>query len=318
MDPVPSTIGATPSGPPVPVRGGFFALTWGLLRDSVSAWIAHKAPKMGAALAYYTAFSLAPLIILILSIVSLFMKRDEASRHIVAQISDLVGAQGGAVVTEILAHAGSATTLSWSTLVSFLLLWVSASGAFGEIQDSLNTIWEVPKQEHAFLGMIRDRMLSLSMVGVLGFFMLTSLLVSTFVSALTEHWGAAAPQIVLQILNTTVSLLIIAALFATVFKLLPDVKLKWHDVVPGACFTAVLFVVGKFGLGFYIAHSNFASNYGAAASFIVILLWVFYSAQILYFGAEFTRAWSRRFGTHQEHVNAEAPPLKERVQAAKT
>jgi membrane protein len=133
---------------------------------------------MGAALAYYTAFSLAPLVILILSVISLFMKRDDASRRIVAQISDLVGVSGGKVVQEILTHAGSTTALSWSTVLSFLLLWVSASGAFGELQDSLNTIWEVPKQEHPFRGMIKDRLLSLSMVFVLGFFMLTSLLIS--------------------------------------------------------------------------------------------------------------------------------------------
>ena len=316
MDPVPSTIGATPSAPPVPVRGSFFGVTWGLLRDSVSAWISHKAPKMGAALAYYTAFSLAPLVILILSVISLFMKRDDASRRIVAEISDLVGAQGGKVVQEILTHAGSRTALSWSTVLSFLVLWVSASGAFGELQDSLNTIWEVPKQEHAFLGMIKDRLLSLSMVFVLGFFMLTSLLISTLISALTSIWGDAMPNVALQVVNTIVSIVIISGLFATVFKMLPDVELTWRDVAAGSVFTAVLFVFGKFALGFYIAHSNFASSYGEAASFIVILFWVFYSAQILYFGAEFTRAWSRRFGTHQEHVNAETPPLKDRVQAA--
>jgi membrane protein len=302
--------------PPSPIKGGFFSTTYGLLRDSVSAWIAHKAPKIGAALAYYTAFSLAPLVILILSVISLFMKRDDASRRIVAQISDLVGASGGQVVQEILTHAGSTTALSWSTVLSFLLLWVSASGAFGELQDSLNTIWEVPKQEHAFLGMIKDRLLSLSMVFVLGFFMLTSLVVSTFIAALTEIWGNAMPKVALEFVNTTISVVIIAALFATVFKMLPDVKLTWRDVGLGSVFTAVLFVLGKFALGFYIAHSNFASNYGQAASFIVILVWVFYSAQILYFGAEFTRAWSRRFGTHQDHIGADSPPLKDRVETA--
>jgi membrane protein len=270
-----------------------------VLHDSVNGWIAHKAPKMGAALAYYTAFSLAPLIILILSIASLFMKRDDASKRIVSQISDLVGADGGKVVQEILVHAGSTTALSWSTVTSFLILWISASGAFGELQDSLNTIWGAPKQKHPFLGMIKDRLLSLSMVVVLGFFMMTSLLLSAFITGLTDRWGAAMPKVTLELINNGFSLVIISGLFAIIFRMLPDVKIAWRDVIPGAIFSAALFIIGKFGLGFYIAHSAFASSYGAAASFIVILVWVFYSAQILYFGAECTRAYARRFGSHR-------------------
>jgi membrane protein len=274
-----------------------FTIFVDLLRDSVSAWIEHKAPKMGAALAYYTAFSLAPVIILILSLVSLFMKRDEAARGIVAQISELLGADGGKVVQEILTHAGSTRTLSWGTAVSFGILWVSASAAFGELQDSLNTIWEVPKQKHPWIGMLKDRMLSLSMVFVLGFFMMTSLLISTFIDGLTSWWTSPESKIMLAI-----------------FRMLPDTKLTWSDVLPGALFSSVLFLLGKFLLGLYIAHSSFASSYGAAASFLVILVWVFYSAQILYFGAEFTRAYTRRLGSHQEHASAKEPPLKEGVE----
>jgi membrane protein len=268
-----------------------------VLRDSVAGWSKHKAPKMGAALAYYTAFSLAPLTLLIVSVVSLFMKRDEASKRLVAEISDLVGADGGKVVQEILSQAGTTATLSWSTFLSFLLLWISASGAFGELQDSLNTIWEVPKREHGFPEMIKDRLTSFSMVVVLGFFMLTSLLLSTFITGLTDVFGGPLPKILLETGNTLVSVIIFAGLFAAVFKMLPDVKLKWGDVIHGAFFSSILFVLGKFLLGFYIATSTFATRYGAAASFVVILVWVYYSAQILYFGAEFTRACSRRFRT---------------------
>jgi len=274
--------------------------SWGkLLGDSVSNWMAHKAPKMGAALAYYTAFSLAPLIILLLSGVSLFMKRDEAARRIVAQISDLVGAEGGKVVQEILSHAGSTSSLSWSTVVSFIVLWISASGAFGELQDSLNTIWEVPKRKHPWRTMIKDRLLSLSMVFVLGFFMVASLMVSTFVTALTDWWGSTYSKTGLELLNTLISTVVISGLFAVVFRLLPDTRLDWKDVLPGAIFSAVLFIAGKFVLGWYIAHSAFASSYGAAASFVVILFWVFYSAQILYFGAEFTRAYTLAYGSRR-------------------
>jgi membrane protein len=271
-----------------------------LLRDSFSAWSAHNAPKMGAALAYYTAFSLAPLIILIVSGISLFMKRDMAARDVVAQISNLVGADGGKVVQEILDHAGSIRALSWSTVLSFVLLLISASGAFGELQDSFNTIWEAPKQKHPILTMIKNRLLSLSMVFVLGFFMVASLLVSTLVTGLTGWWVSPTSKIELEVVNTLTSVLLISALFSCLFRWLPDIPLTWLDVVPGAIFSAVLFVAGKFLLGWYIAHSAFASSYGAAASFIVILFWVFYSAQILYFGAEFTRAFARRFGSHTE------------------
>jgi membrane protein len=291
-----------------------FTIFVDLLRDSVSAWIEHKAPKMGAALAYYTAFSLAPVIILILSLVSLFMKRDEAARGIVAQISELLGADGGKVVQEILTHAGSTRTLSWGTAVSFGILWVSASAAFGELQDSLNTIWEVPKQKHPWIGMLKDRMLSLSMVFVLGFFMMTSLLISTFIDGLTSWWTSPESKIMLELINGGISLFVLSALFAAIFRMLPDTKLTWSDVLPGALFSSVLFLLGKFLLGLYIAHSSFASSYGAAASFLVILVWVFYSAQILYFGAEFTRAYTRRLGSHQEHASAKEPPLKEGVE----
>jgi membrane protein len=273
---------------------------WQLLRDSFSAWSAHNAPKMGAALAYYTAFSLAPLLILLLSVVSLFMERDVAARGFVAQVSDLVGADGGKVVQQILDHAGSVRALSWSTVLSFALLLVSASGAFGELQDSLNTIWEVPKQKHPFVTMIKNRLVSLSMVFVLGFFMVSSLLISALVTGLTGWWVSSTSKIELEVVNTFTSLLIISALFSCLFRWLPDIELTWVDVVPGAIFSAVLFVIGKFLLGWYIAYSAFASSYGAAASFIVILFWVFYSAQILYFGAEFTRAFARRFGSHTQ------------------
>jgi membrane protein len=292
-------------------KQGLVSTSIGLLSESVASWMAHKAPRMGAALAYYTAFSLAPLIILVLSIISLFLKRDEAARRLVSEISDMVGVEGGKLVQEIVQHSASTNALSWGTAVSFLVLWVSASGAFGELQDSLNTIWEVPKQEDPWLSMIKERMLSLSMVFVLGFFMITSLIVSTFITGLATWWVSPGWKFGLELVNTLLSLFIISALFGFVFRFLPDASLRWRDVMPGAIFSAILFIFGKFLLGWYISHSSFASSYGAAASFVVILFWVFYSAQILYFGAEFTRAYTRRFGSHRE--SRESPPLKARA-----
>jgi membrane protein len=291
-------------------RQSFFTIALALLKESVSSWSAHKVPKMGAALAYYTAFSLAPLIIFILSLVSLVVKRDEAARGIVAEMSDLVGAEGGKVVQDILDHASNTAALSWGTVLSFTLLLVSASGAFGELQDSLNTIWEVPEQKHPWLSMVKERLLSLSMVFVLGFLMMTSLVLSAFVTGLTTMYMSTGSKVVLELANTLISFGAFVGLFGVIFRYLPDVRLTWRDVWPGAVFSAALFIIGKFMLGLYISHSAFASSYGAAASFVVILVWVFYSAQILYFGAEFTRAYTRRYGSHREITDQ--PPLKKR------
>lgn len=283
-------------------KGGIFSTVYALLRDSAVSWNEHKAPRMGAALAYYTAFSLAPLSILLLSIISLFMKRAEAAQHLVAEISSLVGAQGGQVVQEILSHAGSVEALSWSTVISFVILWISASSAFGELQDSLNTIWDVHPPKHPWLSMLKNRLLSLSMVFVLGFFMVASLLLSAFITGLTK-WSLGT-EVDLELLNTSISLVIITTLFAFIFRVLPDTEIEWRDVIPGAFLSSCLFVLGKFLLGWYISHSAFASSYGAAASFVVIMFWVFYSAQLLYFGAEFTHAYAKRFGSYRHRESA--------------
>jgi membrane protein len=233
---------------------------------------------------------------------------------LVAEISDLVGAQGGSVVREILQHAGTVSALSWSTGLSLLILWLSASGAFAQLQSSLNAIWEVPPQKSPWWSMLRARMVSLSMVFVLGFFLVVSLVVSAFITGLTGWFISPGSKILLEAANSGLSLVIISFLFGFVFRYLPDAELRWRDVMPGALFSAALFIVGKLLLGLYISHSAFASNYGAAASFVVILFWVFYSAQILYFGAEFTRAYTRRFGSHQDAPAA--TPLKPRVKQA--
>jgi membrane protein len=174
---------------------------------------------------------------------------------------------------------------------------ISASGAFGELQDSLNTIWSAPKQNHPFLTMVKNRLFSLSMVFVLGFFMVVSLLISALVTGLSAWWVTTSTKVEMEVINSLVSVMIIAGLFSCIFRYLPDVPVTWHDVVPGSIFSAILFVAGKLLLGWYIAHSAFASSYGAAASFIVILFWVFYSAQILYFGAECTRAYCHKYGS---------------------
>jgi membrane protein len=292
---MPASAATTPKGIPFHrLRPRVFGQ---LLLETARAWNAHHVPKMGAALAYYTAFSLAPLVVFILSVASLVVKTRDAGAYIVQEITGLMGARAGDAVQEILTHANSTRTLSWGTLISFLVLLLGASGAFGELQDSLNQIWEIPPQPHPFLAMIKDRILSFAMVFVLGFFMLVSLLLSAGLALaghlLAHHFSAPG----LEVLNTAVSFLVFTGLFTVIFRLLPDVTLLWKDVYGGALLSSALFIAGKFLLGWYIGSSSTFSSYGAAGSFVVILVWVFYSAQILFFGAEFSRVYTLQYGS---------------------
>jgi membrane protein len=264
--------------------------------ESISTSLEHKVPRMGAALAYYTAFSLAPLLTLLFSLLCLFMKQDEASKRIVAEMSNTVGAEGNSAVEMILSHSGTTSEISFGTLFSVLILIATASGTFVELQDSLNTIYGVPKQEFPWLAMLKDRILSVAMIFVVGFFLVVSIIASAFLNALTHKLNLPVEGGLLDVANEFVLFTIVAGLFATIYKMLPNMYISWQTVAPGAALGALLFVVGKSLLTWYISRGSFSSQYGAAASFMAILFWVFYSAQILYFGAEFTSAWSRRFG----------------------
>ena len=297
--------------PPAKIKRGIPILSlsartlWGLLLSTVKSWIAHRGPSMGAALSYYTAFSLAPMLVFILSLASLVVKEKDASHYIVLEVADLMGAKGGAAVQEILDHATSAKTLSWGTAISFAVLLVGASGAFGELQDSLNQIWEVPSQRNPFLSMLKERALSFAMIFVLGFFMLVSLALSAFIAALSGAVVNQFPAVGLEVANTAISFVVFSGLFSIIFWLLPDVTLRWSDVWSGAILSAALFIIGKFLLGWYIGFSSISfSRYGAAGSFVVILVWVFYSAQILFFGAEFSRAYTLKYGSLRGEKNA--------------
>jgi membrane protein len=278
-----------------------FRVVFQLLKETGTAWAADKAPRMGAALAYYTAFSLAPLLVLAFSAMSLFYSNNaQAVASITAQARSTIGDQAVGAVQEILAHAASPKTASWGAVTSLVILLFSASSAFGELQDSLNQIWQVPPRKQAFVAMVKHRLLSFGMVLILGFFMLVSLLLSTLTQTLS-HWVIIPfPAIGLEVANNGVSFVVFSMLFATMFRLLPDVPLSWLDVGPGALFSAALFIIGKQLLAWYIGKSTTFNSYGAAGSFVVILLWVYYSAQILYLGAEFTRAYTKRYGSHRE------------------
>lgn len=293
--------------PRLDVRG-FFAL----VIEAGKAWVEHRVPRMGAALSYYTAFSLAPLIILVLSIATLVLKQKDANNYIVQEVTNVMGANGGAAVQEIVDHAGSTHVVSWSTGISFIVLLIGASGAFGELQDSLNQIWDVPPYRNAFLAMVKERALSFAMVFVLGFFMLVSLTLSAVIAVVSKAVVNHFPSVGLEVANTFISFFVFSALFCVIFRILPDVELEWSDVWPGAVFSSALFIIGKFLLGWYIGFSSTSfSRYGAAGSFVVILVWVFYSAQILFMGAEFSRAYTLKYGSHRNKKKADKPAAAE-------
>ncbi len=273
-----------------------------LLVETYRQWDAHKAPKMGAALSFYTVFSLAPLILLVSSIVGMVVEREAARQEIVGQFRNFVGESGAQTAETILSHAAAQTSGWWGTMIGFIVLIVGASAVFGELQDSLNSIWDVSSKRHPLFIIIKERALSFAMIFVVGFLLLISFVLSAAVAVASHFLNAWVPGLdgIWELTNTGLSLLVVTALFAIIFKILPDVKIAWKDVWLGAILTALLFVLGKFLLGFYFGRSAVGSSYGAAGPLLIILVWVFYSAQIFFFGAEFTRVYAVRFGSHRK------------------
>jgi membrane protein len=272
-----------------------------LLKQTASEWMEDDAPSLGAALAYYTVFSLAPLMTIAIAIAGFFFGKDAAQGQIFDELRVLLGEEGGKAVEEMVQSANAEpTTGIVATVISVAVLLFGASGVFGQLQSSLNTIWGVkPKPGRGVLGMIKDRLLSFGFTLVVGFLLLVSLLLTAGIALVAEWLGGLMPgsETLAQILNIVLSLAMITLLFATIFKFLPDAKIAWRDVWIGAFLTALLFTIGKFALGIYLGKSGVASTYGAAGSLIVLLLWVYYSSQILFFGAEFTQVYANRFGS---------------------
>ena len=272
-----------------------------LLRQTLRQWDAHRLPKMGAALAFYTVFSLAPLALLVLSLVSLVVERSAARAEIVQQFRHFVGSQGAEIMEIILAQTATQDFGLLGTILGFCVLLGGASGVFGELQDSLNLIWGVSSTRHPVFILVRERFFSFIMVLVMGFLMLLSFLFSAVMAA-AEGWlhtrypGLEGPW---SLGNAAISFGIIALLFALIYRMVPDTRITWRDVWLGAVVAAVLFEVGKLLLAFYFGRSALASSYGAAGSLILILVWVYYSAQILFFGAAFTQVYATRLGSHR-------------------
>ena len=272
---------------------------WSLLAETFLEWYEDRAPRLGAALAFYTVFALAPGLILIIALAALLLGETAAQGQIISQVEDLAGDAGAQAVRAAIESARSGSSLLATGLGAVTLLF-GLWGVFGELQDALNTIWGVTtKPGGGVISVIKKRFWSFAMVVGIGFLLLVSLAVSAWLAALGKFFSRLSPlpAATMETTNAVLSFVVITVMFAVMYKLLPDVKIAWRNVWTGAAVTAVLFTIGKTLIGLYLGRSTVASVYGAAGSLIVILLWIYYSAQIVFFGAEFTKVYSRRLRT---------------------
>jgi membrane protein len=271
-----------------------------LLRATYAEWSRDKVPRMGAALAYYTIFSLAPLLVIAIAIAGFVFGPDAVRGRITNQIQGLVGPDSAHAVQTMIQSAHKPAHGVFATIFGIAVLLLGASGVFTEMQDALNTIWKVDTTSKTGVwNLIKGRFFSFGMVLGIGFLLLVSLLLSAALSAVATYASnfLPIPPAALHALDFSFSVLFIAGLMALIFKFLPDVRISWGDVAIGAILTSLLFTIGKFLIGLYIGHSVTMSAYGAAGSVVIILAWIYYSAQILYFGAEFTRVYSTHCGS---------------------
>ncbi|MDQ8022105.1 MAG: YihY/virulence factor BrkB family protein [Moraxellaceae bacterium] len=284
-----------------------------LVVAAVKKWSDDRAPSMGAALAYYTAFSIAPLLLIVTTIAGLVFGRDAAEGAIAGQISGLVGAHAAEAIQAMLQNADRQDGGMFATAVGFVMLLIGATTVFVELQNDLDRIWKAPERNGSGVtAFLVTRLLTFGMVLGIGFLMIVSLVVTSAVAALGQVWSAAftGMEIALQVLNFVVSFLVTAVLFAMIYKILPNARIAWRDVTVGAAINALLFSLGKFLIGLYIGKSAVSSSYGAAGAFAVLLIWVYYSTQIFLLGAEFTYVYAHREGSHAEKPAAllTAPP----------
>lgn len=277
-----------------------FKTIGGLLKETFDEWNEDKASRLAAALAYYTIFSLAPLLIIAIAIAGSIFGEEAARGEIVGQIQGLVGKSGAEVIETAIENANKPASGTIASLISIVALLFGATGVFSQLQDALNTIWEVqPKPGRPVKGFIRQNILSFTMVLGIGFLLLVSLIISAVLAGINSYFSGLLPgfDLLWQIANFIISFAVTTLLFAMMFKFLPNVKITWGDVLIGAAITSLLFSIGRFLLGVYLGNGSFGSTYGAAGSLVVILAWVYYAAQILFLGAEFTQVYARKYGS---------------------
>jgi membrane protein len=272
----------------------------GLLKSTLSACLKDNVQRMSAALAYYTIFSLAPLLVIAIAIAGLVFGEDAARGEIVGEIQELVGQDGAKAIQTMIQSAYHPGHSAIATIIGIVTLLVGATGAFSEVYDALNLIWRVNQESNTGVRtMIKARFMSFGMILIIGFLLLVSLVVSAVLAGISKYASSflPAPAALLHFLDFLFSLAVVTVLFAMIFKVLPEMKIRWGDVWAGASLTALLFTVGKFAIGFYVGKSVSTSSYGAAGSLVVVVAWIYYSAFILYFGAEFTQVYAHQCGS---------------------
>jgi membrane protein len=279
----------------------------GLLKQAAQGWMDDRANSMGAALSYYTVFSVAPLLLIVISLAGIFLGEEAARGAIVAQISDMVGETGAQAIETLVQNVSEPGKGLIGTIVGVLLLLIGATTVFAELQEDLNRIWNVPNVEPpgGLWGWLRARVLSIGLILAIGFLLLASLIVSAAIAALGD-WSSAffGPwETVARAIDVLLSFSIVTTLFALIYRFMPQAHIRWHDVWIGAAVTAFLFTIGKWLIGLYIGKSAVASGFGAAGSLAVLLVWLYYSAQIFLFGAEFTWAYAHRYGSKKTEVS---------------
>jgi len=273
---------------------------WPLIRDTAVQWSEHRTARLGAALAYYSVFSLGPLMIIIIWIAGLFFGRAAVRGEVSSQIGTLVGETGARAVESMLAAAARPYEGTTAAVIGIALLIVAALGIVIQLKDALNTVWDVKSAPGGgWWSYVRSYVVSLAAIAALGFVLLVSLVVTAGLAAFSKHAAPYLPETGLQFVSAGLFFIVTAVLFAMMFKWLPDTEVAWSDVWLGAAVTAALFTLGKVLIGLYIGKQGLESVYGAAASIVVLLLWVYYSAQILLLGAEFTHAFARRHGSRK-------------------
>ena len=277
-----------------------------VLRQAIAQWLVHRSARLGAALAYYSVFSLGPLLLIVTSVAGLFFGADAVRGSLSAQFKSLLGETGSKAVEAMLAGASSEHSGLIAGITGVILLLVAALGVVVQLKDAMNTIWNVEEPKEAGVWWyLRTYLISFAGILGLGFLLAVSLVISASLAALSS-WSGTGTALIGEAINFAVSLAILTALFGMLFKWFPDTEIDWRDVVPGAFVTALLFNVGKFAIGWYIGTQGLESTYGAAASIVILLVWVYYSAQIVLFGAELTHAYASQAGSRR-HAGIDQP-----------
>ncbi|KAA9036515.1 YihY/virulence factor BrkB family protein [Ginsengibacter hankyongi] len=280
--------------------------TWEVLKNCFSGFSDDKLLKLSASLAYYTVFSLGPLLIVMLFLSGIFFGRNAVEGTIYGQMESFVGHDAALQLQQIIKNAAISNKSNFAAVIGIITLLIGATSMFAEIQDSINMIWGLkPKPKAGWILFLKNRLLSFGVIASLGFLLLVSLVITAIIESISNrikvHFSSVS-VVLFYIINLIITFGVVTALFGVIFKVLPDARIKWKEVIAGSVATALLFMIGKFAISFYISKTSIGSTYGTAGSLVVLLVWIYYSSVILYFGAEFTKAWALKYG-HAIHPN---------------